>query len=281
MHMARRRDLPGQVGSRHVYADLGFANADAMLRKAKIASEISSAMRRVGCTENEAARRLRVPRAKLSKAMRGQYERIAERTLKNWLDRLSGKKKRVDTLADWLGSSPGKFRAQSEALGWVVRDDAANCPQEWVADRFILPRPPALTRRIKDLCEETPLPPGSRDVAVPDCRVRKFAVHCRQPQEERAVESSARQERFEARIRSEEKRTLERAAELTGRTLTDFVMGSAHAAALETIERYEGMVLRDPRDREAFVEAMLKPRAPSRTLKAAAARYKAAFKQSK
>jgi uncharacterized protein (DUF1778 family) len=95
------------------------------------------------------------------------------------------------------------------------------------------------------------------------------------------VESSARQERFEARIRSEEKRTLERAAELTGRTLTDFVMGSAHAVALETIERYEGMVLRDPRDRKAFVEAMLKPRAPSRTLKAAAARYRAALKQSK
>ena len=95
-----------------------------------------------------------------------------------------------------------------------------------------------------------------------------------------AMESTARQERFEARIRREEKRTLERAAELSGRTLTDFVMGSAHAAALETIERYEGMVLRDARDREAFVEAMLKPRAPSRTLKAAAARYKAALKRS-
>lgn len=94
------------------------------------------------------------------------------------------------------------------------------------------------------------------------------------------MESPARQERFEARIRREEKRTLERAAELSGRTLTDFVMGSAHTAALETIERYEGAVLRDPRDREAFVQAMLKPRAPSRTLKAAAARYKATLKRS-
>ena len=93
------------------------------------------------------------------------------------------------------------------------------------------------------------------------------------------MESTARKERFEARIRREEKRTLERAAELSGRSLTDFVMGSAHAAALETIERYEGMVLRDARDKEAFVAAMLKPPAPSRTLKAAAARYKAATKQ--
>ena len=94
------------------------------------------------------------------------------------------------------------------------------------------------------------------------------------------MESTARQERFEARIRREEKRTLERAAELSGRSLTDFVMGSAHAAALETIERYEGMLLRDARDKEAFVAAMLKPPAPSRTLKSAAARYKAATKQS-
>jgi len=92
--------------------------------------------------------------------------------------------------------------------------------------------------------------------------------------------ATARDERFEARIPREEKRTLERAADLSGRSLTDFVMGSAHAAALETIERYEGVVLTDTRDREAFVAAMLKPRAPRATLKAAAARYRAATKNS-
>jgi uncharacterized protein (DUF1778 family) len=94
------------------------------------------------------------------------------------------------------------------------------------------------------------------------------------------MESTAKHERFEARIRKDEKRTLERAAQLSGRTLTDFVMASAHAAAVATIERYEGVVLTDPRDREAFVTAMLTPRAPSRTLKAAAARYRAATKTS-
>lgn len=45
---------------------------------------------------------------------------------------------------------------------------------------------------------------------------------------------------------------------------------------LATIKRYEGVTLTDPRDREAFVTAMLKPRAPSHTLEAAAARYRAA-----
>ena len=137
------------------------------------------------------------------------------------------------------------------------------------------------SRSINGLHMEVAFPTGCKERPVVDCGVRKFAVQFHHPQEERAVESTARQERFEARIRSEEKRTLERAAELSGRTLTDFVMGSAHAAALETIERYEGTVLRDARDREAFVDAMLKPRAPSRTLKAAAARYKSALKQSK
>jgi uncharacterized protein (DUF1778 family) len=66
---------------------------------------------------------------------------------------------------------------------------------------------------------------------------------------------------------------LKRADVLSGRTLTDFVMGSAHAAALETIERYEGIVLTNLRDREAFIAALLNRRTPSRTLKVTAARY--------
>ena len=89
----------------------------------------------------------------------------------------------------------------------------------------------------------------------------------------------ARLERFEARIRPEEKHSLERAAELSGRSLTDFVMGAAQAAALETIQRYEGMVLTDARDREAFVAAMLAPPKASARLRAAAARYRDATKE--
>ncbi|MGH8133177.1 MAG: DUF1778 domain-containing protein [Steroidobacteraceae bacterium] len=93
------------------------------------------------------------------------------------------------------------------------------------------------------------------------------------------MSSAAKLERFEARIRPEEKRSLERAAELSGRKLTDFVMGAAHAAALETIQRYEGMVLTDARDREAFVAAMLAPPGPNAKLRAAAARYLDATKE--
>lgn len=86
----------------------------------------------------------------------------------------------------------------------------------------------------------------------------------------------AKLERLEARVRPEDKRSLERAAELSGRNLTDFVVSAACEAARETIQRYEGMVLTDARDREAFVAAMLAPAAPNDKLRAAAVRYRKA-----
>ncbi len=103
--------MPAQVGSRNVYADLGFRNADAMFRKAKITAEIARTLKKAGYPEREAARRLRAPHTKLSKVMRGQFERIAERTLENWLNRLAigsatRKPKRVGTLAEFFANSP-------------------------------------------------------------------------------------------------------------------------------------------------------------------------------
>jgi len=91
--------------------------------------------------------------------------------------------------------------------------------------------------------------------------------------------AKAKLERFAARIRPEEKRMLERAARLTGRKLTDFVMGSARDAALQAIERYEHLTLIDPRDREAFVDAMLNPPMPSAKLSEAARRYREATEE--
>ena len=93
---------------------------------------------------------------------------------------------------------------------------------------------------------------------------------------EPVMSTAAKLERLEARIRPEDKRSLERAAELSGRKLTDFVVSAACEAARETIQRYEGMVLTDVRDREAFVAAMLTPAAPTEKLRAAAARYRKA-----
>lgn len=96
---------------------------------------------------------------------------------------------------------------------------------------------------------------------------------------ETPMAATAKLERFAARIQPEEKRMLERAAKLTGRKLTDFVMGSARDAALQAIERYEHLTLTDPRDREAFVDAMLNPPTPNDRLREAARRYREATEE--
>lgn len=84
-----------------------------------------------------------------------------------------------------------------------------------------------------------------------------------------------RAERVEARVTPEQKRLFERAAALEGRSLTDFLLASAQTAAAEAISRHELLKL-TPEDQRVFVNALLHPPAPTRALKAAAARYRAA-----
>ena len=84
-----------------------------------------------------------------------------------------------------------------------------------------------------------------------------------------------RSERVEARVTPEQKELLERAAAIEGRSLTDFVLSSAQNAAVETISRPELLKL-TPDDQDVFVAALLKPPAPNKALRAAAARFRAA-----
>lgn len=86
-------------------------------------------------------------------------------------------------------------------------------------------------------------------------------------------EKPSRGERLEARITAEQKTLLSRAAELSGRTLTDFVVSCAQAAALKTIRDHETMTLSE-RDRHAFVTALLEDAEPSERLRRAADRYR-------
>jgi uncharacterized protein (DUF1778 family) len=79
--------------------------------------------------------------------------------------------------------------------------------------------------------------------------------------------------RLEARISGQQKRLFKRAAELEGRTLTDFVVSTLQAAAARVIQDHEVMTL-SGRDREIFVSALLKPTIASGRLKKAVSRYK-------
>ncbi len=82
-----------------------------------------------------------------------------------------------------------------------------------------------------------------------------------------------RSERLEARISKAQKELFVRAADLQGRSLTDFVVASAQEAALQTVRTHDSLRLSE-RDRQAFVSAVLSPPVPAKTLRQAAKRYR-------
>jgi predicted XRE-type DNA-binding protein len=88
--MAKRRKQAAtlEVGSRNVYADLGFDDADEMLVKAQLVSRISEIIKDRGYSQTDAAQRLGLPQPKLSKLLRGQFRGISERKLMDCLTRL-------------------------------------------------------------------------------------------------------------------------------------------------------------------------------------------------
>ncbi len=88
-----------------------------------------------------------------------------------------------------------------------------------------------------------------------------------------ARKGATKLERLEARITREQKRIIERAARLRGTSVTDFVVASAQRAARDAISDSERMTLRGEA-REAFVNALLNPPAPSAAANQAARRYR-------
>jgi uncharacterized protein (DUF1778 family) len=79
--------------------------------------------------------------------------------------------------------------------------------------------------------------------------------------------------RFDARLNEEQKVLIQKAADLEGRSMTDFVLHSAEAAAERTIEE-RAMLILSARETEAFVDAILRPAQPGPVLRAAARDYK-------
>jgi uncharacterized protein (DUF1778 family) len=86
------------------------------------------------------------------------------------------------------------------------------------------------------------------------------------------VTDSKSSARLEARISQETKALIQKAADLEGRTLTDFVVASVQATAYRVIEHHQTLKL-GIEDSEAFVDAILNPTQPNKALKSAALRY--------
>lgn len=87
------------------------------------------------------------------------------------------------------------------------------------------------------------------------------------------MEGEAKKERLEARLTSEQKHRIERAARIKGTSVSDFVILSASEAAARTIREQDVLTLNE-RARKVFAHALINPPRPDGRLMAAAKRYK-------
>lgn len=82
--------------------------------------------------------------------------------------------------------------------------------------------------------------------------------------------------RLEARLPADIYAILKRAAEIEGRTLSDFVVSAAREAASRTIEETEVLRL-SVEDQQQFAEAILNPPKPNAALRRASKRHRGLF----
>ena len=78
--------------------------------------------------------------------------------------------------------------------------------------------------------------------------------------------------RLEARVSAAQKSLLQHATALSGRTLSEFVVTSAHDAARRVIAEHESIRL-SREEQLAFVQSLLQPQEPNARLKRAAKAY--------
>jgi uncharacterized protein (DUF1778 family) len=98
---------------------------------------------------------------------------------------------------------------------------------------------------------------------------KKSAATARKREAARQLKAS----RFEARLTEDVKALFQRAAELRGQTLTEFVLSASREKAVETLQEAQ-LVRLTAEDQARFAEALLNPWKPSRRLREAAKRYR-------
>ena len=86
--------------------------------------------------------------------------------------------------------------------------------------------------------------------------------------------------RIEARIAPDALAAVQRAAEIQGRSVSDFVVAAAEEAAHRTIEQAH-IIRLSLEDQRRFAEAIINPPKPNKALRRAAKAYKALIAASK
>ena len=86
------------------------------------------------------------------------------------------------------------------------------------------------------------------------------------------TQDTTKTERLQARVNSETKDIIERAAFVKGISVSDFLISSAYDAAAETLAGHETLAL-NQQDSKIFFDAIAQPPAPNAAFKKAAQRY--------
>lgn len=84
---------------------------------------------------------------------------------------------------------------------------------------------------------------------------------------------STKSARLEARLSDDHQTLIQRAAALSGQSVTDFVVAASLAQARKTIAENESLQL-SAADQRRFANALLKPKAPTKGMKKAAAAHR-------
>lgn len=77
-----------ETSSGNVFADLSLPDAEKLKIKSGLVIEITRAVRRLGLTQDEAARRMGIAQPKVSGLLRGDFSHLSERKLMECLNRL-------------------------------------------------------------------------------------------------------------------------------------------------------------------------------------------------
>lgn len=94
------------------------------------------------------------------------------------------------------------------------------------------------------------------------------------------ADKSNRTARIEARIAPDALAIVKRAAEMQGRSVSDFVVAAAQDAAHRMIEQTQ-IIRLSVADQQMFVDAILNPSPPSDAMRRAAAAYRDLMKESR
>jgi len=96
-----------EEGSTNVYADLGFTNADEMLVKAQLATQIRNIISAKQWTQTEACKILDLSQPKLSNLLNGKFRGISETKMLDCLTRL-GRDVQIVIGSDRHTATPGR-----------------------------------------------------------------------------------------------------------------------------------------------------------------------------